>query len=101
METARRRIQLVVSINGTKRTELTGKGLMVQELVRIDYSLRKHERPSVSFKMSDDMVRAYSERRDELYKLLGLPENQITRAKIIDGYSGKLWEIGHPHWHFK
>ena len=100
-ETARR-IQLTVSINGARRVELTKQGLMAHELVRIDRSLRNHENPSISFAiMLKGMVCAYSERRDELCRLLGLPDDKTAKAKIIKGYDRRLRKIGHPYWRFE
>lgn len=87
---------LALRINGVYSP--TERGHLAHELVLINRILKKNADPNVAFVISQDMERKYIARREELCSLLGLPSDERTREKKIQGFDGFLTRMGLPYY---
>lgn len=87
------------STNGTFLP--TERGHLVNELVRISYTLKQLEKPGVAFAMNETYKINFQARREELCNILGLPNDEKSRRMAIAGYDGYLRRFGFPYWRVK
>ncbi len=97
VECKRYSIKLGKRVNGG-RFNLTEKGQLIHELIRLDIGLRNNFDPSIAYAMSSEMVERDSLRVNELSVALGFPLDTKKRSKKLNGYSLKFKQIGQPHW---
>ena len=87
---------LALRINGV--FSATERGHLAQELVRTHRTLKSNKNPKTQFAMSEDQEQACRARREELCGLLGLPPDEGIREKKIQGFDGKLRQVGLPYY---
>ena len=76
----------------------TERGHLAHDLVLAHRLLKNHRDPKIAFAMGEDQIRKYSARKEELCDLLGLPQEEQGREKIIQGFSGYLARVGIPYY---
>lgn len=77
---------------------LTERGHLVHELVRIQRTLEHNANPRAQLAISGELEQEYRARREELCCQLGLPSDERIREKTIQGWDGRLRQMGLPHY---
>lgn len=76
----------------------TDRGHIAHELVLIHRTLKRNADPKVQFSMSEELEQKYRTRKEELCCQLGLPPDERIREKKIQGFDGRLTQMGLPYY---
>ena len=76
----------------------TDRGHLVHELIIINRALKNHANPKIPFAMSEEQKQKHTLRKEDLCGLLGLPSDEKIREKKIQGFDGRLTQMGLPYY---